>query len=148
MKLPRQQRAETTRDRILDNAERLFDERGYAKTSMSALADASDVSAGGLYEWFKNKEAVVTAVAERHVQVAADSILTRLSDSPNAGVEEQITIVLEQALAQHQSKPALHRFLYSEAPRPPELRVKLKAFDDVLEVSSIASMYLLSVERR
>ena len=133
MKRPRQQRAEATRDRILDAAEALFNDRGYDKTSMNALAEASGVSIGGLYEWFKNKPEVLTAVADRHVNLATSQILQCLSEHPELDAREQILIVLEEALALHRSKPQLHRFLYSEAPRPPELQARLREFDQLME---------------
>ncbi len=133
MKRPRQRRAEATRDRILDAAEALFDDRGYDKSSMNALAEQSGVSIGGLYEWFRNKEQVLTAVAERHVNLATTAILNRLADSLGLDIHQQIKIVLEEALALHRSNPRLHHFLYAEAPRPAALRERLKAFDEVVE---------------
>ncbi|MEM1436580.1 MAG: TetR/AcrR family transcriptional regulator [Pseudomonadota bacterium] len=133
MKRPRQQRAEATRDRILDTAEGLFDERGYDKSSMNALAERAEISIGGLYEWFKNKEEVLTAVAERHVSHATAAIVGRLAENSDLDIDQQIRIVLEAGLALHRANPTLHRFLYSEAPRPPALRRRLKAFDDLLE---------------
>ncbi len=133
MKHPQQQRAWETRDRILDMAELLFDERGYRKTSMNALAERADLSVGGLYEWFKNKDEVLTAVAERHVEEVGARILERLGESRHLDLKLRMQIVLEEGLAGHRSRPNLHRFLYGEAPRPPALQAKLKAFDDAVE---------------
>ncbi len=134
MKHPQQKRAQETRDRILDAAEMLFDEKGYTKTSMNALAQKADVSVGGLYEWFKNKEQVLTAVAERHVDDAGAHILARLAQSGALDLKTRIEIVFEEAMAVHQSRPRLHHFLYTEAPRPPALQAKLKSFDDAVEL--------------
>ena len=133
MKQPQQRRAQATRDRILDAAETLFDQHGYDKTSMNSLAEHAQVSIGGLYEWFKNKEAVLTAVAQRHVEVASTRILTRLTQHPTLDINARIRIVLEEGLELHQSKPKLHQFLYAEAPRPKALRDMLKRFDEALE---------------
>ena len=133
MKRPRQKRAEATRHRILDTAEDLFNDRGYDATSMNALAERSGVSIGGLYQWFSNKKDVLTAVAERHVDVATSVIFKRLAENSEFDIRRQMKVVLEEALALHRSKPELHRFLYEEAPRPPALQQRLRAFDDVLE---------------
>ena len=140
MKKPQQQRAVETRGRILDAAEALFDERGYAKTSMNVLADRADVSIGGLYEWFPNKDAIVTAVAERHLEQVGDTILEQLASANTDDLESLISMVLETALAAHQARPKLHQFLYTEAPRPPELQKKLKAFDDAIENALAANL--------
>ncbi len=140
MKKPQQQRAFDTRDRILDAAEALFDERGYAKTSMNALAERAEVSVGGLYEWFANKDAILTAVADRHLDAVAAAILDDLGRSQTEDLEALMHIVFEPALAAHRARPRLHQFLYSEAPRPPELQRKLKAFDDAIE-ERLASLF-------
>jgi len=133
MKQPRQRRAAETRVRILDAAERLFDERGYARASMTALAEAADVSVGGLYEWFAGKEEVLTALAARHVAAAGGAILARLGEAGPQGAAGAIRLVLETAFEIHRARPRLHHFLYTEAPRPPALQEKLAAFNAGLE---------------
>lgn len=42
--------------RILDAAMRVFSKYGYAKANMRTIAKASNISIGGLYLYFKNKE--------------------------------------------------------------------------------------------
>src|SRR3978361_1377611 len=50
-----------TRAAIRDNAIRLFDEQGYAATTVDQIAEASDVSPSTFFRYFPNKEAVVLA---------------------------------------------------------------------------------------
>ncbi|MBI5205369.1 MAG: TetR/AcrR family transcriptional regulator [Nitrospirae bacterium] len=45
-----------SKKRILDAAMKVFAEYGYAKANMRVIAKASDISIGGLYLYFKNKE--------------------------------------------------------------------------------------------
>ena len=45
-----------SKKRILDAAMRVFAEYGYAKANMRMIAKASNISTGGLYLYFKNKE--------------------------------------------------------------------------------------------
>ena len=61
------------------------------------------------------------------------SILHRLAESTDLDIEARIKIALEEGLALHRAKPQLHRFLYSEAPRPPMLQETLGNFDALLE---------------
>ena len=49
-------KGEQTRARIVDAAYSLFIQRGYAATSMRAIAEASGLALGGLYAHFKGKE--------------------------------------------------------------------------------------------
>jgi AcrR family transcriptional regulator len=54
-----------TRARLLNAALRLFASRGYASTSVDAIADAAGVSAGLLYYHFDSKSAVLHAIFEQ-----------------------------------------------------------------------------------
>lgn len=52
------------RNRILTSAKALFAERGFAGTSISDIATATDVPVGSIYTYFENKEALLQAIVE------------------------------------------------------------------------------------
>ena len=52
----------TTRDRIVEAADRLFYWQGYAHTSFSDIADAVQISRGNFYYHFKSKDEILDAV--------------------------------------------------------------------------------------
>jgi AcrR family transcriptional regulator len=52
----RQISKEMTRERLLDEAQRLFRERGYAATSLEQIAEAAGVTKGAIYGHFSSKE--------------------------------------------------------------------------------------------
>ena len=52
----------TTRDHIVEAADRLFYERGYEHTSFSDIADAVEISRGNFYYHFKSKDEILDAV--------------------------------------------------------------------------------------
>ena len=58
----RAEQARSTRERIVTTARELFIGRGYAATSVSAIADAADVATETVYDVFGNKRAVLEAV--------------------------------------------------------------------------------------
>ncbi len=58
----RQEQARQTRTHILEAARRLFAERGYAGTSMQAIADQADVGMQTIYAIFKNKPRLLVAL--------------------------------------------------------------------------------------
>lgn len=60
-RLPKQQR----QGEIVDVAEALFCERGYAQTSMAEIAARLDVVEGTLYKHFENKRQLLSRVLER-----------------------------------------------------------------------------------
>jgi TetR/AcrR family transcriptional repressor of nem operon len=54
----------TTRDQIIESADRLFYEKGYEHTSFSDIADAIQISQGNFYYHFKSKDEILDAVIE------------------------------------------------------------------------------------
>ena len=54
-----------TRHLILDTAERLFSEKGVARTSLAEIAAAADVTRGAIYWHFKDKIDLFDAMLER-----------------------------------------------------------------------------------
>lgn len=63
MRVSREKAAEN-RERILDEAARLFRERGLAGVGVDALADAAGLTHGGLYSQFGSKERLAAAALE------------------------------------------------------------------------------------
>ncbi len=62
--LRRQREKEQRQRTILDAAEKLFVEKGYHKTSITEIADLSEVSVGTVYFHFKNKEDLLARLTE------------------------------------------------------------------------------------
>jgi AcrR family transcriptional regulator len=69
-------KGELTSERILDAAEKLFAERGYAGTSLRDVATAVGIRIPSLYNHFESKEALYAAVLERGMK----PVLRALSD--------------------------------------------------------------------
>jgi AcrR family transcriptional regulator len=57
----------TTRDHILEAADRLFYRRGYEHTSFSDIADVVQISRGNFYYHFKSKDEILDAVIDRRL---------------------------------------------------------------------------------
>src|SRR5258705_5122825 len=78
----------TTRDVILDAAERRFAERGFAGVSVREIAsDAGLKNQASLYHHFKNKKALYEAVLARGVAPILEMVA-----SSNAPTETQLTL--------------------------------------------------------
>ena len=68
-----------TRDRILDTAELLFQQRGVSRTSLHELATAAGVTRGAIYWHFQDKADVFNAMMARACH-AARGIVRRMRD--------------------------------------------------------------------
>ena len=73
-------RSEATRTRIVEAALRLFQENGYDRTTMRAIAAEAGVSVGNAYYYFNSKEELVQGfydrIAELHGQRSAGVLAT------------------------------------------------------------------------
>jgi AcrR family transcriptional regulator len=115
--------ATPTRERILDEAMRLFSEHGYAATSIAKIEAAAGLTpgAGGLYHHFASKEAVLGAGIERQLARLAAlreirNVLGSLDD-----LNAELTLMARYILAELDSESELLRILASDARNRPQL---------------------------
>lgn len=76
-------KSEQTRALILETAMRLFQERGYEKTTMRAIAQEAGVSVGNAYYYFAGKEHLIQGFYDRLAaehRVAIREVLDRETD--------------------------------------------------------------------
>jgi len=79
--------ADSGRDRILDEAATLFIRHGYEGTSLRQLADVVGMKAGSLYYHFASKDALLTEVLRRGIdvmQIAFDEAAVATGGAPPA----------------------------------------------------------------
>lgn len=69
--------AEVTRNQLLDAAERVFNEKGVARTSLAEIATVAGVTRGAIYWHFKNKADLFHAMLER-VKMPIDEMIDQL----------------------------------------------------------------------
>lgn len=77
-------RTEATRTALLDAAQRLFVEKGYAETATPEIVAAAGVTRGALYHHFEDKKALFLAVAEREAVAVAAEIETTAAPETDA----------------------------------------------------------------
>ncbi len=61
-------RADAQRDRILCAALGCFIDHGFHAASIASIADAAQMSAGLIYRYFENKDAIVLAIVQRQLE--------------------------------------------------------------------------------
>jgi AcrR family transcriptional regulator len=76
----RKQQASQTRMRILDSAQRLFAERGYAASTIEAIASGAGVAVDTVYATFGSKREVLKSLLD--VRVGGDDAPVDLLDRP------------------------------------------------------------------
>jgi len=115
-KAPRQARSKATVEVILQATARIFSEHGYAGTNTNLIAEKAGISIGSLYQYFKNKDALIAALHQRHaeqVQQTVEQVLARPFQPTLAG---HIGAMVQALLAAHLLEPALHKMLELQFP--------------------------------
>lgn len=132
-KLPQQARSEATVEAILQAAAQVFERHGYATGTTNRIAARAGVSIGSLYQYFPSKDAILLALARRHL-AEGTALLRPHLERLRAGcpLDEVLGDVVEAMIALHASAPRLHRVLFEETPLPETLRVELDATEDAL----------------
>ncbi len=100
------------RDAIHAAAAQLFSERGYAAASIADLARACGVSKGLLYHYFRDKEHLLFAIADRHIdrlqQIAEEAGAAR------GAPDELMVLLIERLMAEYEHAAARHRVLVQD----------------------------------
>ncbi|MEV8590573.1 TetR/AcrR family transcriptional regulator [Streptomyces sp. NPDC051180] len=84
--------AETAELKLLDTAERLFDERGVQSVGMDALRTASGVSLKRLYQVFPSKELLVEAVLRRRDEAVRASLAAHGAAAADGPYERALAV--------------------------------------------------------
>ena len=102
----RQRKGERTAERILDAAEELFAERGFAGTTLRDVASRVGLQNPSLYNHFSNKQALYGAVLERGLGPVLEALSAAASEGEVPDPERIIEVVM-QALGRHPNLPRL-----------------------------------------
>lgn len=108
-KAPSQDRGQRRVDRLLDAAADLILVYGAEGLKMDMVAKKAATSPGSLYQFFPNRAALLTALAERYgaeIEAIAQGIVHRQAASPPGSLEQAAREFLQPFLAFYEANPA------------------------------------------
>lgn len=100
------------RDRIIEEATRLFVSLGYHAVSMREIAEAAGVSKAGLYYHFKDKESLLLAILTANLERIAS--IVQEAQEQGATAREQIGWILRSIFKQAPAQRAIIRLSSQE----------------------------------
>ncbi|MBL9096458.1 MAG: TetR family transcriptional regulator [Alphaproteobacteria bacterium] len=116
-KLPEQDRSRATVEAIVDAAARVLVKHGYDAFTTNRVAEKAGVSVGSLYQYFPNKDALLSELMRRHVEEIERGVEGMAELARTAPLAEVIRVGIEQNAQAHFIDPALHRVLSEQVPR-------------------------------
>jgi AcrR family transcriptional regulator len=129
--VPAATRAEAQRERILNAALQCFVESGFHAASMASIAESAQMSAGLMYRYFENKNAIMLAIIERQLEEKRCRIRAlQASSNFKAGILE----AFDQWRAGGERRgmnPALFLEMSAEGTRDPQIAAALSCSDVV-----------------
>lgn len=113
----------STRERLLDEAMRLFGQRGYDATSVAEIERSAGLTpgAGGLFHHFRTKEEVLVAGIDRHLARLEAVRQIRGAVPPLGDLRAELTLVARYVFLELEEEQELLRVLVSEGRQRPHL---------------------------
>lgn len=84
------------RERILNEAAKLFRQHGYAVTTLRQIADATGMMAGSIYYHFSSKEEILVEVLDTGIRMVLQAVQAKVDAVPSAvGMRDRIAAAIE-----------------------------------------------------
>lgn len=129
-----QQRAKAQRRRILEAAQHCFIDHGFHAATIANIADTAQVSAGLIYRYFENKQAIVLAIIEDQLDDARANIAALQTSTDLTPLIAELVEMWRSGKCCGEAKvmnPVLFLEMTAEASRSPEIARALRAADQV-----------------
>lgn len=116
-KQPRQARAQATVDAIVEATGQVLVSTGYGGLTTNHVAERAGVSIGTLYQYFRNKDALIGALIDRELERHFQIVSPWLASLPSAPLEETVRRYVRATLDRHVDHGELVKALYAQADR-------------------------------
>ncbi len=103
----------STKKTLLDVAQELFTEQGYAGTSLDAIVAGARVTKGALYHHFAGKQALFEAVFERVEHEASKAVHDRIKNEPDPWLKARAGL---RAFLEAVRQPTYRRVVIQDGP--------------------------------
>lgn len=113
-KRPRQHRSKATVDSILEATARILIAQGFNGLTTNAVAEAAGVSIGSLYQYFPNKEALVAAMIEHHLDMKNAMTISELQRVATLPFAQAVRVMIELTIGNYRKQPELKRVLIEQ----------------------------------
>lgn len=129
---PKQARSKQTREKIVQAAIKLFEERGYEKTTSNEIAAEAGVSVGSFYVYFTDKRHLLLVIFDRLADELFKNIFELLKPEHLFGTELRLMVrsAVASTIADKQKNAGLIRVISELVLKDPEFSERQKALVD------------------
>jgi AcrR family transcriptional regulator len=102
---------------ILDATTRILVKDGYVRLTTNGVAERAGISIGSLYQYFPNRDALITGVAQRYSDKMKSELSEILVETKSDGFKSALTAMIKGIAARNATNPMLNHILNHELPR-------------------------------
>lgn len=118
-RIPQRTRGQQRVDKILDAAAQVFAQVGYEAATTNQIAAAAETSIGSLYQFFPNKQVILTILAERYLTKLREIYDTLLTpDAYNMPLNDLLDKLIDSLAVLHTDHPGFGTIFYGDYVTP------------------------------
>ncbi len=150
IRVPQQARSRRTRERILEAAGHCFERLGYDETTTAEIAREAGIAVGSVYDYFRDKRAILLELLHDTVEQVADLVVQGLAPESwtNTDPRESVRKLLELVFHSRTVRPGLQRILWERFFKDPEVRSAVEAIEERVRGAIVALLEALRAEGR
>lgn len=131
-------KAQQTRQKIIQCAKELFRKYGYQKTTLQMIADKSDISVSLIKKYFQQKKALALVISRQQaftIKKYVDTMLDNTDYKGDALMEYLLTIhIMFRNLYQDPASRKFHYDQIEEAEKSGDIRIEIQSSDYISEL--------------
>lgn len=104
-----------TKQRILQESEKLFSENGVKTTSLADIAKAASISKGTLYYYYTSKEDIICDITDIHLNSITNELISCVSNFSEDQPKDKLIITVIKRVISAETRGKLHLYLLSES---------------------------------
>jgi AcrR family transcriptional regulator len=137
---PSQERSKSLVESILIAATRIFGTEEYRSATTNRIAELAGVSIGSLYQYFPNKDALISSIVSRHVDGQLTAFEAKIEKFQEGPIDSVLRDQIGQIVAVAFKNQKLHRFLYERGlllgMSAPVMRTRTRAAELLLKLTA------------
>jgi AcrR family transcriptional regulator len=95
----------------------ILERDGWEGFNTNRVAERAGVNIASLYQYFRDKDAIVRALLQEHAEQTRRAVARVLDESPGKSMRARVRALIDATIAAHRVRPRLHRVLTEEAMR-------------------------------
>ncbi|MDF2504685.1 TetR/AcrR family transcriptional regulator [Clostridium sp.] len=110
VRIPIQKRSIAKRKKIIDTANKIFNDRGYFNTNTAEIAKEAGLATGSVYAYFKDKKDIFLEVSDMYARLVYNNTIKNLNKiKEKKDLKLFVKTIINSIIEKHKLSPRLHK---------------------------------------